>query len=130
VSCSPSARTMWTSNAGSIRIQRTLLKTNRGLEVGETKTASSRRTIPVGKAATQALRAHRTRQIEERFKVGLAWTDNGLVFTDEVGGLLDGTAVTRTSFYSLLRRAGLSPCASTTCATLPQRCCSRRGCHR
>jgi hypothetical protein len=63
---------MWTSNAGSIRIQRTLLKTNRGLEVGETKTASSRRTIPVGKTATQALRAHRTRQIEERFKVGLA----------------------------------------------------------
>jgi integrase len=53
------------------------------------------------------LRAHRTRQIEERLRVGSAWTDNGLVFTDEVGGLLDGVAVTRTSFYSLLRRAGL-----------------------
>jgi integrase len=93
--------------AGSIRIQRTLLKTERGLEVGETKTASSRRTIPVGKAATQALRAHRMRQIEERLRVRSAWVDNGLVFTNQLGGLLDGVTVTKSSFYPLLARTGL-----------------------
>ena len=94
-------------DAGSIRIQRTLIRSNRGLEVGETKTASSRRTIPVGKTATQSLRVHRTRQIEERLRVGPAWADNGLVFTNEIGGLLDGVTVTKSSFYPLLRRAAL-----------------------
>lgn len=33
----------------------------------------------------QALRSHRAKQIEQRFKVGELWEDSGLVFTNELG---------------------------------------------
>ncbi len=39
--------------------------------------------------------------------MGAAWEDNGLVFANEVGQPLDGTAVLRRSFYPLLERSDL-----------------------
>jgi integrase len=99
----------WTDvdlESGKIRIQRSLTRTANGLEMGETKTESSRRTVPIG-AAAKALKAHRIRQTEERFQARERWNDNGLVFADEVGKPLDGVKVTRSSFYSALRRASL-----------------------
>src|SRR5258707_2949911 len=49
------------------------------------------------------LRAHRTRQAEERLALGEAWQDaTGLIFTSTVGTPLDGVNLLK-AFYVLLR---------------------------
>jgi integrase len=45
------------------------------------KTEKSRRTLVVPDVCLRALRAHRTRQREERLKAGADWIETGLVFT-------------------------------------------------
>jgi integrase len=90
----------------TIRITRTLTRTDQGVEIGETKTASSRRSVPLGRAAMAALQAHRIRQAEERLRtLGKAATHD-LVFGDEVGRPIDGTHVAHT-FHGVLVRIGL-----------------------
>jgi integrase len=52
---------------------------------------------------------HRTRQLQERLRVGAAWQGEkwgDLVFTDELGGPLSGYAISR-RFQNLLSLAGL-----------------------
>lgn len=93
--------------AGAIRIQRTLVRTTEGHELTETKTASSRRSIPPGATALEALRRHRKAQAAERLRVGTGWTDSDLVFASEVGTPIDAGNLLRRSYYPLLARAGL-----------------------
>lgn len=76
-------------------------------EIGETKTAQSRRRLHLPPLAVEALQAHQTRQAAERVVVGEAWHNNDLVFCDEVGGYLDKSSVTRYHLHPLLERAGL-----------------------
>jgi len=91
----------------TIRITRTLTRTDHGVEIGETKTASSRRSIPLGRAAMAALQAHRLRQAEERLRNGFGKAaTHDLVFGDELGRPIDGTHVAHT-FEGVLARAGL-----------------------
>jgi integrase len=71
----------------------------------EPKTESSRRTIPLPAFAIEALQRHRVRQKEERLRTP-GWQDQGLVFTNTVGGHLNGTLVRRT-FADVLAEAGL-----------------------
>lgn len=85
-------------DAGVVRIQRTLLRTPTGLTFAEPKTASSRRSIPIGRATVAALRAHRQRQATERL------TD--LAFANTLGGPVNAGEMLR-AFYALLTRAGL-----------------------
>jgi integrase len=47
----------------------------------ELKTDKSRRTLALPDVCVTALRAHRTRQLEERLKAGARWVETGLVFT-------------------------------------------------
>jgi integrase len=49
------------------------------------------------------------RQAEERLRVGPAWDDLGLVFTNTIGRPLDGVHVLRRNLRPLLARAGLPP---------------------
>lgn len=91
---------------GTIRITRTITRTERGLEIGEPKTPSSRRTIPIGKAATSALRRHRAAQEMERRVAGASWHPGGLVFADQIGRPLDGTHMAHT-FRAVLAAHGL-----------------------
>jgi len=56
--------------------------------------------------AVAALREHRVRQLEERLRLGDAWTDWGLVFPSTVGTPLEGSNVSK-HFIRLLERAGL-----------------------
>lgn len=95
------------TDAGVVSIRRTLQRTRDGYEFLEPKTARSRRTIEVEPRVVQLLRKHRRAQNEERLRVGSAWVDAGLVFTDEAGEPLRGWDVTRSSFRPLLRLAGL-----------------------
>jgi integrase len=92
---------------GTIRILVTMTRTENGMVVGETKTAASRRTVPIGRAATDALRAHRLAQAEERLRVGLGKASEAdLVFSDALGRPVDGTHASH-SFALFLTRAGL-----------------------
>lgn len=92
---------------GAIRITRTLTRTEHGMEIGETKTASSRRTIPLGRAAMASLRTHRLAQAEERLRNGLGKAaDDDLVFADQLGRPVDAPHVSH-AFHTVLARAGL-----------------------
>jgi integrase len=75
-------------------------------KVGEPKTRKSRRSLALFPETVEALREHRTRQLEERLLVGSMWVDGGLVFPDEFGGFL-GAQRLRDRLDALLRRAGL-----------------------
>jgi integrase len=96
---------------------------------GETKTERSRRTLALPQLATEALRALRESQAEERFLAGERWQDTGLVFTTQLGDALDAANVRkmfkrvcrlaevgdgwtprelRTSFVSLMSHHGVS----------------------
>lgn len=94
--------------AGTFRIVRTLGRDRDGrLAFEEPKTASSRRTVPIGPFALEALRTHRRLQAAERLAAGVGvWQDRGLIFASPLGEPLDGREVTR-SFRRLLARAGL-----------------------
>jgi integrase len=96
---------------------------------GETKTERSRRTLALPQMATNALRALRESQEEERLLAGERWQDTGLVFTTQLGAALDAANVRkmfkracrlaqvgdswtprelRTSFVSLMSHHGVS----------------------
>ncbi len=53
-----------------------------------------------------ALKAYRTRQLEERLVAGGAWEESGFVFTSPFGSALDSRRVTR-EFHALLTAAKL-----------------------
>ena len=72
------------------------------------KTDRSRRTIALPPLVADALRRHRVQQNEERLQAGPVWSGDawGLVFCNEAGEPLDGTAVTR-AFQQRLADLGL-----------------------
>ena len=72
----------------TIRIAKTRTVVDYKVVDSEPKTEKGKRTISLDPATAAALRAHRQRQLEERMAWGAAWTDTGLVFTQE-----DGTAI-------------------------------------
>jgi integrase len=78
-----------------------------GFTFSEPKTKRSRRKIALSQAAVAALRVHRVRQHAERLALGPAWDDQDLVFTNAIGGPLDGVHVLRRQLHPLLVRAGL-----------------------
>ena len=90
--------------------------------MGEPKTKKSRRTICLTEVAVRALREHLARQMEEIERLGDLYRDEGLVFTSEVGTLINPTNLRRRSFASLLKRARLPQIRfhnlRHTCATL------------
>jgi len=71
---------------------------------GLPKTDSSRRTIRLLPEVVDTLRAHRTRQLEERLLAGAGYQDTGLVFARPDGKPIDGRSFNRVYLYPLLRR--------------------------
>lgn len=67
------------------------------LRLGETKSRRSRRVVALDARTVAALRDHRKRQAEERLRAGEAWEDVGLVFTNELGGMVNPDWFTRTT---------------------------------
>ena len=72
----------------------------------EPKTERSRRVLPLPKTVVSALRAHRSRQLEEKLSLGPDWQETGLVFTSNIGTPLEPRNVVR-KFHTLLKNAGL-----------------------
>ncbi|OHX04604.1 tyrosine-type recombinase/integrase [Micromonospora sp. WMMB235] len=71
----------------------------------ETKTARSRRTLPLPPTVLEALRRHQERQAAERFDAD-SWADPALVFATAVGTPIHPRNDYR-SFREIIRRAGL-----------------------
>jgi integrase len=73
---------------------------------GDTKTPSSRRTIPLLPVMRKILEQHRTEQDAARLKAGASWQEKHLVFCTPSGDFMQGSN-TRPAFYRLLDQAGL-----------------------
>jgi integrase len=76
------------------------------LRTAEPKSARSRRTIRMPAVVVSALKAHRTRQLEDRLAAGGAWEDSGLIFTTSFGLAMDPRGATR-EYHALLEAAKL-----------------------
>jgi len=109
-------------NEGVIRVRRTLARSGGRIALGEPKTRGSRRSIHLTGAAVEALRGHLERQLEDIERLGDLYHDHGLVFTSQVGTLINPSNLRRRSFAPLLQRAGLPQIRfhdlRHTCATL------------
>jgi integrase len=109
---------------GTVSIRRTLTRTDNGkrLALGEPKTKKSRRTIRLTARATEALKAHRKRQLAEMMKLAGLREDHGLVFTTQSGTLINPSNLRQRSLAPLLKKARLPAIRfhdlRHTCATL------------
>ena len=95
-------------DAETIMVRRTLQRYDGAFHHDEPKTPKSRRTIAVPTPLMAAMRQHRTRQREERLRVGPAWIGNefDLVFTREDGRPISNSTITK-RFQTTLARHGL-----------------------
>jgi integrase len=91
-----------------LSVRRALKVTDHGLDFGPPKNKASRRSVPLSKTAAAALRAHRTRQNEERLGLGHLWHDHSLVFPNRVGNPLDHNNLYYREYKPLLKTAGLA----------------------
>jgi integrase len=91
----------------SLHIQRSMgYIPGKGYLEFETKTPKSRRKIVLPPFVCEALKQHRTRQLEARLIAGERWQDRDLVFCNMYGGYFD-PAHLRQRFDKLLKEAGL-----------------------
>lgn len=70
-----------------LRIRQTAHRagTGQGISIGPTKTARSRRTLPLPARAIAALRTRAANQLSDQRAAGDDWVDSGLVFTTRTG---------------------------------------------
>ncbi len=94
--------------AGTVTVRRALASTHGGWELKDTKTRSSRRTIPLPASLISALREHRRAQAKLMLKAGPAYARKlDLVFATEVGQPLDRISLGRCHFKPILKAAEL-----------------------
>jgi integrase len=72
-------------DAKLLRVRGTLARLDGELVVTETKTAKSRRVVPLSPTAEKVLRDMRTRQMAERLRAGSMWQPTPYAFTTELG---------------------------------------------
>jgi integrase len=108
--------------AAVLRVSRTLTRNGGKVSVGPPKTKNSRQTVGLTDGAVEALGEHLTRQLEEMESVGSLYRPGGLVFANEVGGIVNPSNLRNRSLKALLKRAGLPAIRfhdlRHTCATL------------
>jgi integrase len=92
--------------AGHLTIQTALKNVNNRSWLGKPKTEAGRRKIVLTSTVIAALRAHRTRQLQERLATGEQWQDLDLVFCTRTGGHIAGSNL-RVAHMRLLKRLEL-----------------------
>ncbi|MEX2551845.1 MAG: site-specific integrase, partial [Actinomycetota bacterium] len=106
---------------GHLTVNQTLISVGYQLRFGTPKSFSGGRTLDLDAKTVHILRAHRTKQSEERLAWGPTYVDSGLVFTRENGELIHPDAFGR-AFKRLVRESGVSPIrfhdCRCTCASL------------
>ncbi len=91
-------------DGGSLQVKASVQRVGGKLVRSEMpKTKSSRRALPLPAVVVDALRAHRTAQVQERL-ASAVWIDDTLVFTTGIGTPLEPRNVLR-SFHALCDRA-------------------------
>jgi integrase len=73
----------WTDldlDAGQASIRQRLICVNHEVQFGSPKTAKGQRSVALDAGTVEALRSHRTRQLEVRLQIGDRWQDHDLVF--------------------------------------------------
>jgi integrase len=103
-------------DAGVLHVRQTLVRVRNHdatdgdrktrLLIQEPKTDHSRRTIPIPEDIVDALKHHKAQQAQEKLLLGQAYDDEGLVFCQANGKLLDPRNFTR-YFERMLKQAGL-----------------------
>jgi integrase len=76
-------------DTGVLRVRESVQRIEGKLSTGEVKTDRSRRTIPLSPAIVALLRRHRVTQLEERMRAANQWAETGLVFTTELGSVVE-----------------------------------------
>ena len=76
-------------DAGVARVRDTVQRIDGKLSTGPVKTDRSRRMLPISPAMVALLRRHRVTQLEERMRAANQWADTGLVFTTELGRVVE-----------------------------------------
>jgi integrase len=92
---------------GIVHVRRALERRDGEFFFKETKSRTSRRSIPLPGVCADALRAHRRRQLEERLASAAEWQDGDLVFSTPTGEPLDRSEVSR-QFGLLQEQAGVA----------------------
>jgi integrase len=92
-------------DAGYVRVTKQLVNGDGGLELGEPKTASSKRRIDLSREAIAILKEHRKAQMRSGNQ-----NAHNLVFPNEVGGFIDRNDFTKRVFKPLLTKAELPNC--------------------
>jgi integrase len=90
----------------TLRVCGTLQRVARSLQVSETKTESSRRTLPIPDVLLAKIKAHRSNQLQDRLKAGSNWQENDLVFTTKFGTPIEPRNLVR-RFHEILKSAEL-----------------------
>ena len=90
---------------GLLRVRRTVDTRHNVARWGTPKSGVGR-SVRLTHTATDALRRHHKRQVEERLALGASYKDQDLVFTNLTGGVILACVLHR-SFKALLRYAGL-----------------------
>ncbi len=105
-----------------LRVRRTLTRSGGKVEVGPPKTPNSRRSLGLTSRAVEALRAHLARQLAEMEEMGSLYRPGGLVFANEIGGIINPSNLRNRHLVRLLERAKLPKVRfhdlRHTCATL------------
>jgi integrase len=105
-----------------LRLMHGLIREGSKTTLGDLKTSKSRRSVRLTRAATEALRSHLERQLEEIERMGSLYQPGGLVFATETGTLINPSNLRNRSFKPLLKRANLPDICfhdlRHTCATL------------
>ena len=92
-----------------LRVSQTLSRNRGKVSLGPPRTKNSRRTVGLSDSAVEALRSHLMRQLEEMEREGSQYRPGGLVFANEVGGIVNLFNLRNRSLTALLERAGLPP---------------------
>jgi len=107
--------------SGMLQVRRTLSETRTG-HIFEKPKNGKGRSVKLSRKATEALRAHRARQNEEKLRAGSLWQDNDLVFPTTMGTTMSGTNLLGRHFKPLLNRVELPAIRlhdlRHTCATI------------
>ena len=94
-------------DAGTLSVRRGLHRVSgRGLVYEEPKAERSRRTLALPAQLVEALRLHRTAQLQERAVAGPVWEDHGLVFAQPTGRPIERKSDWH-AWKALLREAGV-----------------------
>ncbi len=99
----------WTSvdlDASRLSVTQSLITTEYKVSLSPPKSARGRRAIVLDPATVSVLKAHRSRQIQEKLAWGPGYVDSGLVFTRENGELIHPDSFTAL-FDKLVRRSQL-----------------------